>query len=674
MINAMKLFPYLEEWYLSFPARIKTLGSLLDVPDLTFSAILFTLNAILWPYLGLVHDARLYALQALNHSQNGRFAQDLFFKYGSQDRFSIFSAFMGPVVSRLGLEMSFWIAYVLFSSLFIYAVVRLIRTLIPDRWLANIGIIALVAFSLPYGGWDIFHARESFFTARSAAEGLSLLGIEAVLQNRYPKSILFALASLILHPLMGIGSLLVVVAGFCLDQVKSKKATVTALSLGVAAFLLLTAFGWNSMPFLRPGMDVRWISAIKDINWYCFPSEWRFTDWYRLTGCVAIVLFASRWLERRARKIVRIIVCVGLAGTSSTILGEYLGVPLLLQGQGYRAAWVVEALAIPLGVFMINRFVNGAFKKGKWIALGIFFFIGDPFSLFSDLIPMTPDNLPIYALFLSVVALFLLHKGDSFNRESVQFAICAGLVAWSVALSFTVIAIKIRLGIHSASDPIAVAVESAMMCSRTFLFLISLLYLSGFIAIWRRVAMRGVLALAALTWIALSSILFVTRESASYRAHFEPGYSDVDFIAKTIAEKGPKGQGTMKAAQIYWPNHPAQVWFQLRSNNYFHFTQLSGAVFSKETCMEGQRRAALVRPFEIEWMKEERFESKYQKMMLRSMKAEEKEPLPTEKDLLRLARDGTVDWIVLKAGFGDLYCATNNSVFIYDASAIRRRI
>jgi hypothetical protein len=212
-----------------------------------------------------------------------------------------------------------------------------------------------------------------------------------------------------------------------------------------------------------------------------------------------------------------------------------------------------------------------------------------------------------------------------------------------------------------------------MMCSRAFLFLIALLYLSGVVAVTRKIAMRGVFALAALTWIVLSSLLFITGENASYRAHFEPGYSDLDFIARTIGEKGRKGQGAVEPVQIYWPNHPGQVWFQLRSNNYFHFTQLSGAVFSKDTCMEGQRRAALVRPFEIEWMKEERFESQYQKMMLKSMRAEQKEPIPTEEDLFRLAKDGTVDWIILNTGFGNLYCGTNKSVFIYDASEIRRR-
>ena len=51
------------------------------------------------PYWGIAHDAQIYVGQALNLSHPGLLANDLFFRYGSQDRFTIFSAIFGPLVA-----------------------------------------------------------------------------------------------------------------------------------------------------------------------------------------------------------------------------------------------------------------------------------------------------------------------------------------------------------------------------------------------------------------------------------------------------------------------------------------------------------------------------------------------------------------------------------------------
>jgi hypothetical protein len=43
-------------------------------------------------YRGIFHDAGLYTLQALAHLDPGYLGQDVFLRFGSQDRFTIFGA------------------------------------------------------------------------------------------------------------------------------------------------------------------------------------------------------------------------------------------------------------------------------------------------------------------------------------------------------------------------------------------------------------------------------------------------------------------------------------------------------------------------------------------------------------------------------------------------------
>ena len=57
----------------------------------------------LFGYWGLVHDTRLYALQALAWL-HPPLRQDLYLRFGSQDDYTLFSAFFTPLIQVLGLE------------------------------------------------------------------------------------------------------------------------------------------------------------------------------------------------------------------------------------------------------------------------------------------------------------------------------------------------------------------------------------------------------------------------------------------------------------------------------------------------------------------------------------------------------------------------------------------
>ena len=75
------------------------------------------------------HDARLYSLQALNQAENGAYANDVFLSYGSQDQYSVFSRLVGPMVAAIGLRTVFFLLYLIFNTLFLWALSVYLR---PD--------------------------------------------------------------------------------------------------------------------------------------------------------------------------------------------------------------------------------------------------------------------------------------------------------------------------------------------------------------------------------------------------------------------------------------------------------------------------------------------------------------------------------------------------------------
>src|SRR5688500_3578418 len=67
-----------------WPARLcPGLDRLADAPGAVL-CLMLALNALLVPYIGLDHDARLYAIQAVERVQPGRYADDLYLRFGSQ--------------------------------------------------------------------------------------------------------------------------------------------------------------------------------------------------------------------------------------------------------------------------------------------------------------------------------------------------------------------------------------------------------------------------------------------------------------------------------------------------------------------------------------------------------------------------------------------------------------
>src|SRR6516165_8871546 len=93
-------------------ARVENaLAELAQRPWALFLLLLCT-NTLAQPYAGITHDSRLYSMQVLNQVEEGSFSDDIFFQYGSQDDYSLFSRLAAPLVRWLGLSAAFFVMYV----------------------------------------------------------------------------------------------------------------------------------------------------------------------------------------------------------------------------------------------------------------------------------------------------------------------------------------------------------------------------------------------------------------------------------------------------------------------------------------------------------------------------------------------------------------------------------
>ncbi len=648
-------------------AQILKIGSGLDYSNRLFAVILLALHSIFWPYRGIVHDARFYGLQALNKAKDGQFAHDLFFAFGSQDKYSAFSSVLSPAVSWMGLDLAFWLAYMAASALFLYSAVRLFRALVPDSSLANIAPLALMAIPILYGGIGAFRVQENFFTARLVAQGFGLLAIAAVYRKRPYQAMSLALAGIAFHPIMGLSPFLAILAVFLKDRLDKTIAIRTVFLLGIAALLLVAFIQWDS---IRPWIarDEWRYALVKRRTYTSFPLQWYFIDWYRMLASIAVLWWSCSWLAPRAKALIHIVVWTGVAGVAASVAGEWLACPILIQGQGYRAFWLVQALALPLGLLTVCRLSIKFSNWGSWTALGLFIFLCNPFFVGAD-----RDYLAISVYqtgaFLLVFAFVGFKKNVNHRKRLLSVLRCLPIMAagLSAALAGAAIHAKANYGTEMAD----IAQSMIKLSSRTFVFMIALFILSAALSIIK--TPRSVAAFSLAVWLSTSLVTFMLKERPEYKERIRPGYKDVQFIGETIEKNLHKSDKYMKDEQIYWTDCAEWIWFSLQANSYYSHSQLVGVIFNKGTILEGTRRAALAKPFEVAKLKKIKTPLREgERMELSFLNATMQDPPPAEKDLFRLANDSMLDWIILDIGFEGLYSATNQSVYIYDCSMLRR--
>jgi hypothetical protein len=625
---------------------------------------LFALDALATPYAGMLHDARLYAGQVLHYLDPELYANDLFFRFGSQDRYSVFSSLAAPVVLVFGLRSAFFLLYLSSRALLLWAMQRLIGVLLPDRLLSTVTLIAIVVSPLPYGGLDVFHVNEHYLTPRPAATALVLFGLERLLAGRPAAALGLVVLACFTHPLMAAPGLGLVLLWWAWERLPARRFWVLSSLMALAGTTIIAVPILGTAVFGQ--MDPDWLAAVRQASPYACPLDWRAGDQAAVLPPLLILLGAARLARRQSPRLARLALLVAVlaaAGLASAAAANLAGYRLLLQVQAYRALWLAAFLEVPLGLWLAAQLWR---KPGPGRLLAVFV-VG--------WLAMTRTEIELALFAWPAPVAVVAFRG--FRRSPRQ----AGWLWLSAAASLgcaVLIGAALRLEMTISWRSTLLAGESGLDIYRLVLSCLGP-------ALWLVLAVALVFACrhlpaAAYRGLALgvalggSGALFLLSETAYYNQHCRNGQQDLCLVA-TYLEASPAPRG--RPPVVYWGNGDLEaIWDSLRAESFFHIQQVQGLLFSRDTAREAARRARLACPFEMEHLRmgrglfpEERFQA------LQAFLHAGPEPAPPSRaDLCRLSQDTSVDVAVLSRDIDGLYAVTNGQVYLYDLRDLRARL
>ncbi len=623
----------------------------------TLFCLLLAMNALARPCYATAHDAHLYSLQALNQAEGGAYADDVFLRYGSQDRFTIFSRVVGPMVALLGVRGAFFLCYLVCNTLFIFAVFRLVRALVADPVIATLSLIYLVTAPLSYGGFDIFTVHEQFFTPRIVGITLTLFALERMLGRHFMQALLFLIAATLMHPLMAFGGVMVWAGYVACTYLPMRvfAGLLCAALLGGVAVLAIPAVGTQ----LFGTMDDDWHQMIRVAVGYNYPDTWTFKDWLNVAVSLAAPIaacFALYGGDPQRRRFFAIVALAGIVGLAATLAASFLPYALLFQGQPYRVLWILKVFQVPLGFLLIARWSSE--PRGRIAALGLLAFFCITHYLAHEL-----------AIIAIAVALSI---GVSRLQEETEpnawwYAAARGLALG--ALGWMAYRWWFLLGERATIVQQFDFSEWLLFDMISPLFwLVGLSVAAGWTekpGTWRAV-MGAAAAIAFVTPIAL----FAFEASPEFRRDHTRLGADVELVRNIVKESRHES----RRPTVYWcTGRTDLVWTDVNASSYFGILQTAGVMFNRQTAEEIDRRVALVARFEMDGQRGVGvFLDDVKKLGMENMfKIPYDSPPPSREDLVRLCEEPGLDYVIIAQEFPGLYSATNGHIFVYECGKVR---
>ena len=582
------------------------------------------------PWAGLWHDGRLYAVQALNRLYPGHYSQDLFFRFGSQDAFTLFTPAYAALIAAVGLDSAALLVQAAGSVLWLAGAACLLSRFLRGLqfW---IGLACLFALPTDYGpSPGIFSLAESFPTPRLFAEALSMLAVACVLRGRWLWGVPALLLAGLLHPLValwaGLFGLLYLAEGGA-----RARAIVLLLAAGGAALALGAALGVAPFDRLLLAVDAPWYAVLESMTPAVAWDGWRLGEWGSRTALAFSLVLAAAWLEQGWRA--RFYWCVALTGAIG-LLACWVGTgllhnALLMQVQPWRALWLLQAASWLALVTLLARYWQGA-RILRLLLLALCVAI------------LTRNTIGGLLGIAAALGLCLQARRSQpllLQERHYRMAL-AGL---AVAACFYLR--EVAGGPHWTYIYIN-DIQGASMGNLWFWILLkrggaALAAAAVLLLAWRwagsarrsRVAAAWLLALGCL---GACAALLVTR-------------------AETAVPMAPQSQQALRAAfqplvpagsVVYWQDDVRYTWFVLQRASYASLPQMGGAVFNRGSALEGQRRLARLAQLGTE--DSVRGRSRAQTDLLRS-----RLPKPQRAGLLHLCADPLLDFVVLERDLGE---------------------
>lgn len=518
------------------------------------------------PYRGLTHDARLYSIQALSHLYPNIFQNDIFFMYGSQDDYTLFSRLYAYLIGWLGLENAMRVVVGVGHLIWLYASWRISALLFFPKRLVFLAL--LVTLPGAYAT-SVFSYGEMFATARIIAEALTLASLAATLAGRPYLACMLLLLAVTQHPLMAFGGILLLAlfwSIYILPKVSLRHIFVAVVILLVVTSLIFnfTNLFWR----LVNVMDSEWLALIRQRNSYIFVSTWPLRDWNLLV--LNFCLLAAAWYLNRdvlSRLFLAGLMLGLMAFLAIGITDQFWHSQLLIQAQPMRAFWLIKWLAVLAFASLLSFRENG-----HWVPL-LFFAAW-----------FAQDNIGG----LIATAAFILSvrqpKQLPFSRLIWLVPIVA-VLSWIIA---KLAAMSLDMGDIAEQAPNnRVMFMSFNMGDLAVLF--GAFMVGVVIFLWRqhnavRASQRfhALLVFSAFSCFGFGLFHFMYN-SAKPQLYFSG--NKTEYLPKTFSSKIPN------QAIVYWQDDIVKTWFLLGRSSYYSKVQSAGALFSRLSTMEMKRRA-----------------------------------------------------------------------------------
>jgi hypothetical protein len=484
-----------------------------------------------------------------------------------------------------------------------------------------------------------------------------------LLDGRFIRAGILTAVALFVHPLMTASALFVGAAFVASARWKTERLAVVGAVAACCLMAIAAIPAVGGAAFGR--MDAEWMRSTQIICHQCFVTTWSANEWCRTSIALMIVLAVRSLLPPLPARLVFWVAFTAVAGLVVTAYAQWTQYAFLIQGQAFRALWLAELLAYPLGLVLIEKLWQEDAAR-KLMAVAIAAYVMQPFVHGSMMGTVALDTIGLWVI-SSLCVGACIHAWSRRNNQnaSLGLAVLVGMLGMSAFisaarfLSFVVFANhsteRISLLWSFAAHAMSVAVIAAAS-------------LTGVVLLIRRKGLgwqTGSIAVA--TWLVLGAVPFTVDSLRFGEKRFAQVDRDLAFVKSHLASQAHSAS----RPQIYWPADPSPIWLDLQATSYYSWYQTWGIIFSEELLEVAAHRAELSRRFEVDWMRKAGLPESLWIIPLEMLQTDFNEPAPERQDLLRLAQDPTLDWIVCKHEFDGLTAASNGSVHIYDARKLR---
>lgn len=544
----------------------------LHVPSLAGALLIVALWLISRPYRGVRHDGILYLGQTLAHTLPDTIGRDLFLGYGSQDRYSIFSVLMSPLVQALGVPLSQLGMLLLCQVAFALGCWALTAEL-PSRFMRWCAMVSLAALSHTYaGGGGSFSFAEPFLSARSIAEPLVLLSLALLLRGRIAWAVLPMLGALALHALITIPALVVAWVFLCLQDRRWWYAAVAAL--GAAG---LGALGIAPFDGLWHVYDPTWWTNVRIANANVFLLTTRSQDWGTAAFDAVVLLTASRLLRATplARLLRALLICAPVLTVVWGLGADAFHDVLLTQLQVWRIYWLTHLFAVLLLPLLLFHFWWRG-PIGQWAVAAILLAaMAVSANLSTELLCLAWALLPM-----------ALSRYDA--RVSPVVARIATIASCAALLMVSAL---VGLLTHSA-----VAMFPERFNGATDVQVV--LGLSAVAAATGYALLRGLASSGAWRWV--SSVVLLALLACG-GAWWDQRSDWQRYVENGLHGNGLPFEGVVPpSATVLWDESLIEPWLLMQRQQFFTPEQGAGLLFSRPTAMEFALHENAIRPMLVQ--------------------------------------------------------------------------